>query len=273
VNLTETTLAGLARPLKAPLAPEYPSADDPAPVFGGFAFAADAPPAGAGVFVLALAVDERAYPILVGDVDHLGEAIARALADLPPLPGALRRLWMERAAPRQRAHIVRDLVRKYNPPLNVENRTARAPEPVAALAPDRAADFLPPAVESGEASVSEEALDALVRAFYAAARKDELIGPVFARAVADWEGHYGTVRDFWSRALLDTTRYSGFPFTVHTHLNLEPAHFDRWLAIFRSTARETLPPEAARRAILKVESMSKCFQAGLFPVAPAPSLA
>ncbi len=29
---------------------------------------------------------------------------------------------------------------------------------------------------------------------------------------------------------------------------------------------ETLPPEAARRAILKVEHMSTCFQAGLLPI-------
>ncbi len=70
----------------------------------------------------------------------------------------------------------------------------------------------------------------------------------------------------FGRALLGTTRYSGFPFTAHVAMNLEPRHFDRWQEIFRATATRTLPPEAARRATLKVESMSKCFQAGLFPV-------
>ena len=73
----------------------------------------------------------------------------------------------------------------------------------------------------------------------------------------------------FGRALLDTARYSGFPFTAHIALNFKPQHFDRRQKIFRATAKKTLPPEAARRAILKVESMSKCFQAGLSPVTGA----
>ncbi len=145
-------------------------------------------------------------------------------------------------------------------------RSARAPAELAALAPDLAAEAFPPAPGAEGATVSEEALDRLVRAFYAAAREDPLIGPVLTGAVADWDHHYQVVRDFWSRALLDTSRYKGFPFTVHIPLKLEPEHFERWLQIFRVTAAETLPPEAARRAILKVEHMSTCFQAGLLPI-------
>ena len=122
---------------------------------------------------------------------------------------------MERAQARQRAHIVLDLVRKLNPPLNVEGRSARAPAEIAALAPDLAAEDFPPAGGVEGATVSEEALDRLIRAFYAAARKDPLIGPVFAGAVADWDHHYQVVHDFWSQTLLGTTRYSGFPFTAH----------------------------------------------------------
>ena len=77
------------------------------------------------------------------------------------------------------------------------------------------------------------------------------------------------MHNFWSRALIGTSRYSGFPFTVHIPLKLKPEHFERWLDLFRATAAETLPPEAARLAILKVEHMSTCFQAGLTPVAKA----
>ena len=104
-----------------------------------------------------------------------------------------------------------------------------------------------------------------MRAFYAAAREDPLLGPVVAGAIADWDHHYEVVHNFWSRALIGTTRYSGFPFTAHIPLKLKPEHFERWLELFRATARDALPPDAARLAILKVEHMSICFQAGLTP--------
>ncbi len=266
MNVTEFSPPA-PRPMKHGTAPEYPAAGDPSPSLSGFVFSRAAPPAAPGVFALALAVDGRAYPVLIGEGENLAEAIAQAEAGLPPLPGAVARLWMERGQGRQRAHVARELVRKLNPPLNSEGRSARAPTEVAALVPDRAAETFPPASAGEDATVSEEALDLLVRAFYAAAREDPLIGPVFGGAVANWDHHVQVVHDFWSRALLDTTRYRGFPFSVHVPLKLGPLHFDRWLDIFRAAAAETLPPEAARRAILKVEHMSTCFQAGLTPVA------
>ena len=210
VNLTEAA-SDAPRPLKAASAPDYPAADDAAPALGGFAFSRAAPPHAPGVFALTLAVAGRAYPVVIGEGEDLALALAAAEAALPPLPGAVGRLWMERGPARQRGHIVSDLVRKLNPPLNVEGRSARAPAEIAALAPDAAADAFPPAVEDEGAAVSEEALDRLVRSFYAAAREDPLIGPVFAGAVADWEHHYGVVHDFWSRTLLGTSRYQRLP--------------------------------------------------------------
>lgn len=265
MNLTEPAPSA-PHPLKAPGGPDYPAADDPAPRLGGFAMSRAAPPAAPGVFALTLAVDGRAIPVVIGAGEDVAAAIAEAEAALPPLPGALGRLWLTRAQGRQRAHILRDLVAKLNPPLNAEGRTARAPAEIAALVPDRAGEAFPPAPGAEGAQVSEEALDRLVRAFYAAVRKDALIGPVFEGAVADWEKHILIVRDFWSRALLGTSRYNGHPFSPHAPLKLAPGHFDRWLEIFRATAAETLPPEAARAAIAKVEHMSVCFQAGLMPV-------
>ncbi len=260
------------RPLKAASAPILPRSSDPAPAFGGFVFCAEgSPPAAPGVFALTLAIEGTAYPILIGAADDLALAIETAAAALPTLPGELGRCWMERATARQRAHIARDLVGKYNPPLNVDNRTARAASEIAALTPDLAASpFTAPPAEGATAEVSEDALGELVRAFYAKARQDPLIGPVFEGAVGDWQLHHKIVQDFWSRALLDTARYSGFPYAAHISLGLKPKSFERWLAIFAETAGRTLPPEAARRAILKVEMMSKCFQAGLFPPPGAP---
>ena len=264
MNLTE--LAPSAPHLLKPVtATDYPLADDPSPSLGGFVFKSGAPPHTPGVFALTLAVGGRAYPVTVGEGEDLADALETASAGLPPLPGAVAGVWMERAPARQRTQIVHDLVRKLNPPLNVEGRSARAPAEIAALAPDLAAEAFPPAASAEGATVTEESLDHLVRAFYAAAREDPLLGPVVAGAIADWDHHYEVVHNFWSRALIGTTRYSGFPFTAHIPLKLKPEHFERWLELFRATARDALPPDAARLAILKVEHMSICFQAGLTP--------
>ncbi|MGO9741132.1 MAG: group III truncated hemoglobin [Roseiarcus sp.] len=258
--------------LKAPAEPEWPLADDAAPALAGFVFSAADAPRAAGVFALALAVDGRLYPLVIGEAADLAEALERARAKLPPLPGAARGVWLERAAPRQRAHIARDLIRKLNPPLVAEGRSGRAPDAIAAFVPDlAAAEF--PTVEPEDAEVSEAALATFVHAFYAAARADAAIGPIFARAVADWDAHERTVRDFWSKTLVGSARYSGFPYTAHVGLGLAPEHFDRWLEILASVAARTLPAPAARRAVAKATQMSRCFQSGLMPVnseAPAP---
>ncbi|PPQ31527.1 hypothetical protein CCR94_09250 [Rhodoblastus sphagnicola] len=114
--------------------------------------------------------------------------------------------------------------------------------------------------------MSEDDLDRLVRVFYGKAREDAVIGPIFNSHVSDWEHHFALVRDFWSRAMLGTSRYKGAPFAPHLGMNLRPEHFDRWVALFRDTAQAVLKPVAARAAIRRVEHMSAAFQAGLFPL-------
>lgn len=119
---------------------------------------------------------------------------------------------------------------------------------------------------------TESQITELVHRFYEKARADELIGPVFANAVTDWDEHHRIVADFWSRTLLGTQRYKGNPYAAHTQLPLKPEFFDRWLVLFRATAAEVLPPDAAERAGDRAELMAGSFKAGLFtldrPVEP-----
>ena len=212
-------------------------------------------------------VGETLHPVLIGE----SETIAAALGALRADPALARGLadgafFMSRGNARQRQHILRDLVKKYNPPLNVADRTARAAPEIAALVPDRAeADFPETVAEPME--VSEADLDRLVRVFYGRALEDDVIGPVFRGHVSDWEHHFDIVQNFWSRAFLRTERYKGGPFAPHLGLNLKPEHFERWVALFRETAESELKPAAARAAIARVEHMSAAFQAGLFPLA------
>lgn len=116
--------------------------------------------------------------------------------------------------------------------------------------------------------LTEEHLAKLVQVFYERARADPGLGPLFNSVVSDWAHHTQVVHDFWSHALLGTQRYKSHPYPVHVGLPIQREHFDQWLALFRPAARETLPEEAATRAISRAEHMAESFRAGLFPLDP-----
>jgi truncated hemoglobin YjbI len=241
-----------------------PRADESEPVFGGFRFNAGAAPGDAGVFVFTRRLGADLYPILIGEAGDLAKGIEHVRRhDETALRESDGLCWMTRANGRQRLDIVRTLVGKFDPPLNTEHRKRGAAPEIAVLVPDRAFPDSDQASHLGPITITEDELDALVREFYGHARVDPLIGPVFARAIRDWEGHYKMVQNFWSRTMLGTARYSGNPFGPHRDLNLTPQHFERWIDVFTAAARKVLQPSAAERAIAKVQHMSVCFQAGL----------
>jgi hemoglobin len=88
--------------------------------------------------------------------------------------------------------------------------------------------------------MNETQIGELVNRFYAKARVDEMLGPVFAGAIGDrWDSHLATMKMFWSSIMLGSARYKGNPMAVHLRLpNLSPRHFERWLALWRETAAE-----------------------------------
>jgi hemoglobin len=88
--------------------------------------------------------------------------------------------------------------------------------------------------------IDEAMIDRLVRSFYAKARQDSLIGPVFESKVHNWEAHFTRMCAFWSSVALMSGRYHGQPMAVHMPLPIDTPHFDRWLEIFAATA-EGLP--------------------------------
>lgn len=93
--------------------------------------------------------------------------------------------------------------------------------------------------------IEEAEIENLVRTFYGRAREDELLGPVFAARVDDWEHHLLRIRDFWSSVVLRSGRYRGRPVPAHVPLPIDARHFDRWLELFEKTARDVCTPEAA----------------------------
>lgn len=113
-------------------------------------------------------------------------------------------------------------------------------------------------------SLTEAHIADLVRRFYGKAAADPELQAIFDATIDDWDAHHRVVENFWSHALLQTDRYHGTPYPVHARLHLKLEHFDRWLALFRETAVEVLPAEAAGRAIAKAEQMAEGFKHGMF---------
>lgn len=112
--------------------------------------------------------------------------------------------------------------------------------------------------------ITEPAIAALVDNFYAKARQDALIGPVFDDAIADWDEHLHKLRDFWSSVMLTSGRYKGNPMAAHLPLPIEPGFFDRWLALWRETAGELFAPAIAARFRDKADRIAESLKLALF---------
>ena len=122
--------------------------------------------------------------------------------------------------------------------------------------------------------VTEASIGALVETFYARVRADEVLGPVFHRAIgegeAEWAAHLARLKDFWSSIALRSGRYHGDPFSAHLRLEgLAPAMFDRWLGMFGAVCDELFEPDAAAFFRDKSERIARSLRMGLFERLPA----
>lgn len=104
--------------------------------------------------------------------------------------------------------------------------------------------------------LDEDVLGRLVHRFYAKVREDPLLGPIFAARVADWGRHLERMVAFWSSVALMTGRYHGQPVPAHVTLPVDAAHFNRWLDLFRATAREVCSPAGAEHVIERAERIA-----------------
>lgn len=109
--------------------------------------------------------------------------------------------------------------------------------------------------------VTEAMVEALVHAFYAKVRKDDVLGPIFEAEIDAWDEHLDKLCAFWSSVTLMTGRYKGRPIPAHAKLpGISNAHFGRWLALFAETAREICPPAAADLFIERSERIAQSLQ-------------
>lgn len=118
-----------------------------------------------------------------------------------------------------------------------------------------------------ETGLDRAAIEALLRAFYGAAREDAVLGPAFA-GVADWEAHIARLTAFWCAVALGTGEYEGRPMQAHMPLRLAPPHFARWLALFEATCRARLTPAGADHVMERARRIARSLEMGLVPFDP-----
>jgi hemoglobin len=104
----------------------------------------------------------------------------------------------------------------------------------------------------------------LVRAFYARAMADPMIGWIFVDvAKLDLEEHVPVIASFWETMLLGSRTYSGSAFRPHAELHaqvpLRAGHFERWLWLWRNTVDELFAGERAELAKAHANRVGRAF--------------
>ena len=121
-----------------------------------------------------------------------------------------------------------------------------------------------------ETGLDEDVLRDLVHSFYAKVRRDAVLGPIFAARISDWDPHLERMVAFWSSVALMTGRYHGRPVPAHTPLPIHGAHFERWLGLFRETAREVCSPAGAAHVIERAERIARSLHIAVTEAQAAP---
>ncbi len=114
--------------------------------------------------------------------------------------------------------------------------------------------------------VSEDGIRRLVDAFYARVRRDAELAPIFARAIpGDWGPHLDKMYAFWSSVMLTTGRYKGNPLAKHFAIpGMQPALFERWLALFNQSADELFDDDISAEFRAKAARIAESLKLGLF---------
>ncbi|TWF40629.1 hemoglobin [Chitinophaga polysaccharea] len=100
----------------------------------------------------------------------------------------------------------------------------------------------------------------LVDSFYAAIRKNELLGPIFNGIIQDrWPAHLEKMYRFWQTVLLEEHTYNGSPFPPHATLSVNKQHFDTWLTIWHQTIDDHFEGDIAEEAKWRGVKMAGMF--------------
>jgi hemoglobin len=111
---------------------------------------------------------------------------------------------------------------------------------------------------------TKEDLACLVNAFYAKIRKDEMLGPIFNKHIAEdeWPAHLSKLTDFWEMKLLGGSQFKGSPSQKHIDVDkasehtIKQEHFAHWLQLWLETIDESYTGPIAERAKAQARKMA-----------------
>jgi hemoglobin len=114
--------------------------------------------------------------------------------------------------------------------------------------------------------ITYESIQDLVQVFYDRVREDEILSPVFNRALGDdWRPHLAKLVEFWSTIVLGSNSFKGNVYGTHMGLTgIEPAHFERWLGLFEQTARQLFNEQNAAQFLKMARRVASSLQIGFF---------
>lgn len=108
----------------------------------------------------------------------------------------------------------------------------------------------------------------LVRSFYAKIRINEVLGPIFNKAIPEnnWETHLEKLTDFWETNLFGIAKFKGNPMQAHRNVDrdngrsIDMSHFGHWIQLWFETIDEHFTGATADKA----KRASRKMATGLF---------
>jgi hemoglobin len=115
-------------------------------------------------------------------------------------------------------------------------------------------------------TITRESIQDLVTQFYTLVRRDEILGPVFLKTIGDdWTEHLEKLVEFWSTIALGTRGFQGNVYSKHMQLmDIEPAHFQRWLGLFEKTVDRLFDEACAEQFMIMARRVAASLQLGFF---------
>ncbi len=114
----------------------------------------------------------------------------------------------------------------------------------------------------------------LVSTFYAKIREEATLGPIFNKAIKNWDQHLQLLTTFWESSLFMTRKlehkYRGNPLEAHIKVDAENGHiitemhFGIWLNLWLQTIDELFNGETAENAKRRARKMATFLYMSLF---------
>lgn len=111
--------------------------------------------------------------------------------------------------------------------------------------------------------IDEPMIERLVRLFYQRIQASlVLLGPSSLREYRTGSIISRNSAPFGLLLVFDERPYHGQPMRMHMDLPVDGSHFDRWLALFASTAAEVCPPVAAEHFVERARRIADSLELG-----------